>query len=247
MNSFGKLKSKLLTRISESYSEKNMTDVKNILEIIKENKNFKELYLFYEEIENKYFEDKNTAKVYVESITTLLKDKNKELSNFNKLLYEHVSDLTHKENEVYEYLDILSEDDSLLNIDKKVIAKDKLINFLTTKKETVKIDESKTLIPNLGLLNAVLVNNFNVLYSDSLNEGQKKELKDILSFTDEELNEKTKEIKESIHSKIGGILSESKYLQSEVISKLESVKKEVNSMEISKYNYYKLRELKNGL
>jgi hypothetical protein len=36
-------------------------------------------------------------------------------------------------------------------------------------------------------------------------------------------------------------------VQIEVISKLESVKKEVNSMEISKYNYYKLRELKNGL
>ncbi len=247
MNSFGKLKSKLLTRISESYSEKNMTDVKSIMEIIKENKSFKELYLFYEEIENKYFEDKNVAKVYVESVTNLLKDRTKELSKFNKTLYEHVEDYSYDNNQVYEYLDILSEDDSLLNVDKKVIAKDSLINFLTTKKESVKIEESKTLIPNLGLLNAVLVNNFNVLYNESLNENQRKELKDILSFNDEDLKEKTKELKEDINQKINGILSESKYIQSDVISKLESVKKEVDSMEISKYNYYKLKELKNGL
>ncbi len=247
MNSFGQLKSKLLTRISESYSEKNMTDVKSIMEIIKENKSFKELYLFYEEIENKYFEDKNVAKVYVESIINLLKDKTKELYKFNKTLYEHIQDYNCDNNQVYEYLDILSEDDSLLNIDKKVLAKDNLIKFLTTKKESVKLEESETLIPNLGLLNAVLVNNFNVLYNDSLNENQRKELKDILSFNDEDLKEKTKELKEDINQKINGILSESKYIQSDVISKLESVKKEVDSMEISKYNYYKLKELKNGL
>ena len=70
MNKFGELKNKMLTKLTESYTKENKTEVKDILKTIKENKDFKEMYLFYEEIENKYIEDKETAKLYVEGLNT---------------------------------------------------------------------------------------------------------------------------------------------------------------------------------
>ena len=70
MNKFGIIKSKLLTKLTESYANENKAEIKNVLTTIKENKNFKEMYLFYEEIENKYIEDKEIAKLYVEGLST---------------------------------------------------------------------------------------------------------------------------------------------------------------------------------
>ena len=43
MNKFGELKSKMLTKLTESYSKENKKEVKNILNTIKENKAFKEM------------------------------------------------------------------------------------------------------------------------------------------------------------------------------------------------------------
>ena len=56
MNSFGKIKSKILHKLGESYVSGNKSEMKSILKTIKENKDFKEMYLFYEEIENKHIE-----------------------------------------------------------------------------------------------------------------------------------------------------------------------------------------------
>jgi hypothetical protein len=50
MDKFGVLKSKMLIKLTESYNNKNKKETKNILNTIKENKDFKEMYLFYEDI-----------------------------------------------------------------------------------------------------------------------------------------------------------------------------------------------------
>ena len=70
MNKFGAIKTKLLSKLTESYAKENKAEIKDILTTIKENKEFKEMYLFYEEIENKYIDDKETAKLYVEGLNT---------------------------------------------------------------------------------------------------------------------------------------------------------------------------------
>lgn len=244
MNNFGTIKTKILTRLTESYAKKDMTDVKNVLEVIKENKDFKEMYLFYEDIESKYFDNKDTATVYVEEVSKMLKDKTKNISSFCKILNEHLNGININENKTYKFLDLLSENDTLLNIDKKVTAKKDLIDFLTTKKEVKQIQE-ETLIPNEHMLYAVLANNFNVSFDNSLNEEQKSELKNIISLSEEELTTKVLEIKESITNHISGLLNESK--DDSLKSKLSKVKEEMNEMGVSKYNYYRLKELKNGL
>ena len=244
MNKFGILKTKILKKLTESYSNKNKGEVKDILNTIKENKDFKEMYLFYEEIENKYFDDKEIAKLYVEEIQSVLKDKSDKIASFTKNLNTKLKDVEINENELYSNLDLLVQEENLTNIDKKIIAKKKLVEHLTTKKEIVKKEETQ-LVENENLLYAVLANNFNVLYNNSLNESQKKELQSILSLTDEDLEIKIGDLKESILGQVGNILSESK--DGDLTSKLTKVKDEVNEMDSSKFNYYRLVQLKNGL
>ena len=244
MNKFGVLKSKILKKLTESYSNKNKNEVKDILNTIKENKDFKEMYLFYEEIENKYFDDKEIAKLYVEEIQSVLKDKSDKIASFSKNLNTKLKDVEINENELYSNLDLLVQSENLSNIDKKIIAKKKLVEHLTTKKEIVKKEETQ-LVENENLLYAVLANNFNVLYNNSLNESQKKELQGILSLTDEDLEVKISDLKESILGQVGNILNESK--DNDLTGKLTKVKDEVNEMKPSKFNYYRLVQLKNGL
>lgn len=244
MNKFGVLKTKILKKLTESYSNKNKGEVKDILNTIKENKDFKEMYLFYEEIENKYFDDKEIAKLYVEEIQSVLKDKSDKIASFSKNLNTKLKDVEINENELYSNLDLLVQSENLSNVDKKIIAKKKLVEHLTTKKEIVKKEETQ-LVENENLLYAVLANNFNVLYNNSLNESQKKELQGILSLTDEDLEVKISDLKESILGQVGSILSESK--DNDLTGKLTKVKDEVNEMKSSKFNYYRLVQLKNGL
>jgi hypothetical protein len=244
MNKFGVLKTKILKKLTESYSNKNKGEVKDILNTIKENKDFKEMYLFYEEIENKYFDDKEIAKLYVEEIQSVLKDKSDKIASFSKNLNTKLKDVEINENELYSNLDLLVQSENLSNVDKKIIAKKNLVEHLTTKKEIIKKEETQ-LVENENLLYAVLANNFNVLYNHSLNESQKKELQGILSLTDEDLEVKIGDLKESILGQVGSILNESK--DGDLTSKLTKVKDEVNEMKSSKFNYYRLVQLKNGL
>jgi len=247
MKKFGVIKTKLLNKLTESYANENKTEIKNILTTIKENKDFKEMYLFYEEIENKYIEDKETAKLYVEGLSTYFGEPIgnwKTLNMFCESLSNVLNDVEIQPNELYESLDMLSEKDTLSNIEKKVIAKQKLVNHLTTKKNITESKDS-TLVSNETLLNAVLANNFNVLYTNTLSESQKDELKNILNLPYEDLLTKTSELKESILEKVSTLISESN--ETDLSTKLKEVKDEVTQMYPSRYNYYRLNELKNGL
>jgi hypothetical protein len=244
MNKFGVIKTKLLNKLTESYAKENKAEIKNILTTIKENKDFKEMYLFYEEIENKYIDDKETAKLYVEGVINILKQQMDDLTIFCTSLNKMINVEQINENEIYNSLDILIEKDSLSNIEKKVKAKKKLVEHLTTKKE-IKESKDSTLVPNENLLNAVLTNNFNALYSNTLSETEKGELKNILSIPYDEIVDKTGELKESIINQVSTLISESN--DTDLSTKLKAVKDEVTQMYPSRYNYYRLNELKNGL
>ena len=244
MKKFGVIKTKILNKLTESYANENKAEIKDILTLIKENKDFKEMYLFYEEIENKYIDDKETANLYVEGVVNILKQQMDGLTTFCTSLNKLMNVETINENEIYNSLDILIESDNLSNIEKKVKAKKKLVEHLITKKE-IKESKDVTLVPNETLLNAVLANNFNVLYSSTLSESEKEELKNIMSLPYEDLINKTQELKESITSQVSNLISESK--DSELLNKLNKVKDEVLGMFPSRYNFYRLNELKNGL
>jgi hypothetical protein len=245
MNNFGKIKSKLLKTITEAYEQGELkNNTKNLIKVVKKNKDFKEMYMFYEEIENKYFDDKEVARLYVEEIGNILKQKASKVKDFCEVINMSVYNAQIDENELYDSIDQLLEEDSLKNIDKKVVAKKKLVEHLTTKKE-IKESQLDTYTSNENLLHAVLANNFNVLYTNNLNEEQQEELKTILSISNEDLVSKTTELKESILNRVGSLLSESN--DNDLTTKLGKVKDEVQEMDLSKYNYYRLTQLKNGL
>lgn len=244
MNKFGVVKTKLLSKIVESYSTKNKKEIKNLINTVNEDKDFKELYLLYEDVENKYFSDSDTAKFYVEELSKSLNGKSKKTSKITNKVDSLIGLVETQYLPVYDMLDCLMEDDNLLNIEPKMMAKINLVSHLITKKET---NESKTekYAINESLLYSVLTNNFNVLYSNTLNEEEKKELKSILSLTEEDLQNKFIELKESINENIGGLLKESNDF--DLINKLNQVKDEVSKMSNSRLNFYKLLQLKNGL
>lgn len=244
MNNFGKLKTMILNKLTESYSTQNKKDIKNIIKLIKEDKDLKDLYLFYEEIEKTTLDYPGSAELYLETVEPLLVEKNKNARKGIKKLLPLLEGVNSNENELYDLLDIISEKTELKNIDKKVIAKKKLIEHLSTPK-TIEENYMTSIVPNETLLHTVLANNFNLLYNETLNEDDKESLRSIISMSDDDIEKEMIELKESIIEDVSKLLNES--TDSDFNQKLENVKIEVNSMSKNKYNYYRLKQLKNGL
>ena len=142
---------------------------------------------------------------------------------------------------MYESLDRLSTEDKLGNISEKVIAKKFLVEHLTTSKvsDTLKVETGV----NESLLNSVLTNNFNISFDKTLSEEDKTKLKDILSISNEDLNTKFGELKESINGTLDSLVES----DNGFTSKSDEVKKEINEMTQTKYNLYRLEELLENL
>jgi hypothetical protein len=244
MNNFGEIKTKILGKLTESYSSNNKKEIKEILKLIKTDKDFKDLYLFYEEIENMSFSKTGSAELYLEIVEPLFIEKTEKVKKTIKKISSLLENIDVENNELYNLLDVISEKTSLKNLDKKINAKKELLEHLKTEKH-INEDQTPTYITNENLLYSVLANNFNVLYNDTLNESQKNELKSILSLTNEELNIRANELKEGVLNTVDNLLAES--TEDILLTKLNSVKDEVRDMTISKYNYYKLLQLKDGL
>ena len=194
MKKFGIVKSKVLSKLTESYVNGDKKMVKKIINIIKENKDFKEMYLLYEDMENKYFVDKETAESYVIELGRSLNGRIKNVAPVLQKLEETVGNVETKYSELYDNLDYLLQEDSLLNIETKVKAKIELFKHLTSKKQ---VSESKLekFTTNESLLLSVMTNNFNVLYNDTLSEEDKKEFKTILSLNENQIIDETKKLK----------------------------------------------------
>jgi succinate dehydrogenase flavin-adding protein (antitoxin of CptAB toxin-antitoxin module) len=129
-------------------------------------------------------------------------------------------------------------------VEKKVVAKEKLLKNLTSPKQT-QVSESTVHTDNQSLLNAVLVNNFNTKFTDFMNEEQKESFKKIVTMKDDELSTEMSSLKESMTQKFDKLISEES--DSTLIDKLSQAKKEVTESTVSKFNYYRLVELSKSL
>jgi succinate dehydrogenase flavin-adding protein (antitoxin of CptAB toxin-antitoxin module) len=244
MSNFGEIKSKMLTKLTESYNSGNKNELKDLITKLKSNQNLVDVHNFYEEMENMYFSNKDLAKLYVETLEPYFINKMKLIAGDCKDLNKLLKDVVSESNELYECLDILSEDNNIHNISKKINARENFIKFLTTKK-SVKKEESTVQFENHTLLNTVLVGNFNTKFTDFLNEEQKETFSKIMSMSNEELINEMSLARTELNSKIENLLGES--TDDVMVEKLKKVKIDINESEITKYNYYKLTELKNGL
>lgn len=244
MTNFGEFKLKMLTKLTDLYTSKNKVEIKNTIKSITSNRHLSEMYTFYEGVEKLNIVSRDKAKLYVESIEPILIEKmktvKKDLKNFTKEL----KDIESEKNSLYENLDILSEETTIHNVSKKIDARENLIEHLLKEK---KQDEnpSEIQIENHSLLNAVLVNNFNIKYSDFLSEEQKETFNKIVSMRIDELIKETKNLKKELSNKIDSLIKESS--EDTLKDKLKNVMSEINKSDTTKFDYYKLIELKNGL
>jgi hypothetical protein len=243
-NTFGDVKSKILKKMTDLYEKNNKNEIKEILSIINENNDFKKLYTFYEDVEKMELSYPGSAELYVETIQPLLIEQSKKIEKTYKKLEKYLKNVECETDELYKNLDVLSESVSLNNMDKKVLAKRKLIEHLSTKKEIVEFKNDKH-VGNEKLLMTLLSNDFNSYFGRTLSEEDKTKLKNILSLSNEEIQTKTRDLSEEILTSINGILAESQ--DDELKKKLNQVKLEVMYTKPTKYNYFKLLEFKNGL
>ena len=160
---FGKIKSTYFNKLLESYEKNEKKELIKIVCLISENKDLRELYLLYENFETKYIDDEKIAETYVEELSKSLKSKSKLLESIDNL-YVNESVET---NEVYDNLDILMEEDNLLNIYEKIVAKKYLVNHLLKKKQ-IEESEIPTFTTNDKLLATILSNNFNTVFESKL-------------------------------------------------------------------------------
>lgn len=244
MNNFGTLKTKILQKFTDAYANGNKDEIKKILKLIAENKDFRNLYLFYEEIENKYIEDKSEAELFIDKIIPILREHKLKSNKISKNLNKKIGNISITENIIYTFLDKISEDDTLKNVHTKINARKKLIEHLTTVKDPIST-EPIAIIENETLLHSVLANNFNVLYGTTLSEDEQKQLKQIIEITPKELDDNFKSLQEDVVSKMGNMITEEK--NEDLKTKLITASTEARQMKPTKYNYYKLQQLKNGL
>jgi succinate dehydrogenase flavin-adding protein (antitoxin of CptAB toxin-antitoxin module) len=244
MNKFGTIKTQLLQKITEAYADGKKDEIKNILTEIKKNSDFRDLYLFYEEIENKYFENPDDARQYLKEVRELLINKTVGSKVFCELLDKKIGDIKVEENEIYSHLDTFASRRQLKNADKHIIARNKLVEHLTTKKENNWM-ETYPIIENEALLRVILTNNFNALYDATLNEEEKKELNEILSISDKELKSNFVTLQEEVTTKMNTMILEEK--SDDIKAKLNTAINEARVLKPTKFNYYKLQQLKKGL
>lgn len=238
----GTIKNKVLTKLTESFSNGDKKEVKKILKEITSDKDLKEMYLFYEEIENKYIDNTDVAKLYVEELSKMLKDKYKLVENTCKDLSKNLKNVEHISNELYEALDTLSSEDKLTNISEKIHAKNVVLEHVLKEKN---LSEESVYTENEKMLTTVLTNNFNFMYENTLDESQKTELKNILSLNRDELKTNIDSLKSELNECLVVSLNES--TDSEVKDKINHVLSEIKEMGYNHFNYYKLQELKKDL
>jgi hypothetical protein len=152
MNNFGVLRQKVLDKLVDLYLNEDKKELKQLVNEIKKDKVFSELHLFYESIENKTFDDREVAELFVEEVIKLVKGKNK--IKF-PTIEKYVSDVELVNlNECHSYIDTLMMEQSLMNLDKIVNAKKKLIDYLLKEKNISTIEEEEVpKIENTNLLN----------------------------------------------------------------------------------------------
>jgi hypothetical protein len=242
MATFGHVKNKVLVKLTESYGKKDFKEnLKKYFKPIMNSRVLKEMYSLYEDIETMSFDDKETAQLYVEELSKVLKDKHHDVSKSVFDLNESLKDVTKTENPIYESLDVLSCPDKLGNISAKVIAKKTLVEHLMKSKTSDELNIQQGV--NESLLNSVLVNNFNVSYDKTLSEEDKSKLKSILGLSQEDVETEMKSLNETINSKLEELVKEDKEFE----SKASHVKKEISEMSYSRYNLYRLQDLLEGL
>ena len=240
MKNFGELKNRFNEILSESIIKKDESGRKTFgkyIKMLKENEILKTQYHIFDNIENKYFEDKSDAKDYIkENISLLSKYSRRQIVDTNSKLANMIS---FKGGKNYEGKELHENITNLIFSDKKPNTLDSItesINVLRNHMTTQRINESE-LTEKIDLppsvISKMVVNRFNTKY-ENISEGEKKILKSIINGSEEDkknlYTELVRECIDTIYSK----LNESDI---ELKGKLLSAKDKLLRMSYNKETY----------
>jgi hypothetical protein len=236
---FGEIKSKIETYLTESYQKNTLKDNLFVFEqLVLKNKNISKIFYLYDELSDKKGLDGSIANEFVnESITSYE-------NLFNKVTPKQIQELKSWVGHVkcenkYQHIDNLFST-SVLTLENKIKSKKVILESLKIQK-----GENKEII-NVPLKAMVNVANKTVEnYLSSLNESERKELKKILSTPKETLVENYKTEKENVISKLNN--QKETESDSETINTIDQVLNKLQTESFSELNYYKLKQLNEGL
>ena len=192
MKNFGELKNRFNEILAESVVKKDEAGKKTFgkyIKMLKENEILKTQYHIFDNIENKYFEDKSDAKDYIkENISLLSKYSRKQIVEANSKLAGMIS---FEGGEDYDGKELHDNITNLIFTDKKAETLDSItesINLLRNHMTTQRIDESE-LTEKIDLppsvISKMVVNRFNTKYED-ISEGEKRIIKSIINGSEED-------------------------------------------------------------
>lgn len=236
---FGELKSKIEVYLTESYQKNKLkNDLFVFEELVLKNKNISKIFFLYDELSQKKGLSESIANDFLnESITAYENLVNKVKPIQIKELKSWVGHLK-CENKYKDIDDLFS--NSILTLENKIKSKKIILENLKLEKK-----EQKEII-NVPLNSMVKVANKTVQnYISSLDESERKELKKILSTPKETLIENYNKEKENVLSKLQNKKSEE--TDSETLKTIDQVLSKVQTESFSELNYYKLKQLNEGL
>lgn len=244
MNMFGIVKNKLDNILVESFQDKDQ--FKKIfhesMSALKTNKTSREFFVIYSQLENKKISDPLKAEEYLNETLNFLKEKKRHLrlTKLEKTLNKFNKFNKKNRNKLYENLDTLIFQNSVLDIEKKVEAKRNVLKCLTeTKKEFV--TESK--IPNSLLIN-LSTKKFNEKFS-TLTENDKKKFKELFNTDINKLEKEMSSLIEEVTGKIDGLMSETQ--DKNLLTKLEETRNKITESKTNKVSFYKIKQLNKTL
>ena len=236
---FGEIKSKIETYLVESYKENRFKSSLFVFEeLVLKNKNISKIFFLYDELKDQKGLNESVANEFIhESITAYE-------NLINKVNPVHIQELNAWVGHVvcenkYQEIDNLFST-NVLTLENKIKSKKVILENLKTKKE----DQKEIIkVPLKSMVN--VANKTIDKYIASLTESERKELKTILSKPKETLIESYNIEKENVISKL--TKQKNNESDSDTISTIDQVLNKLQTESFSELNYYKLKQLNEGL
>lgn len=245
MATFGEIKSKIEETFINLYGKNEFKYFSNqFKKIVLENNDIAELYYIYDDLtENKGMSSDIVNDYLNESLeySQILVENNK---NLLKKVSSWINTLDLHENpkNKYESIDNIIYNNSIKNLESILESKKEISKILTTKKINTVVNESINL--PLDTMLKVANSKLNQKISN-LSENEKKDLKEIVSLSKDELELRMERLKESIVESLKMKLNESN--EKDLNNTIEKTVSKIQNSPVDFYNYYKLKQLQEGL
>jgi hypothetical protein len=245
MATFGEIKTKIDETFINLYGKDEFKFFSNqFKKIVLENKDIAELYYIYNDLtENKGIPVDLVNDYINESVEysqILVENNNKELSRINSWINR--IDLHGDVKNIYETIDSVIYNNSIKNLENILESKKQISKTLSTPKKEVTIKESI----NLPLETMLKVANSKLNDEiTNLSESEKNDIKEIVSLSKTELENRMENLKECIIENLKVKINES--TESDLKNTIEKTVNKIQNSPVDFYNYYKLRQLQEGL